>query len=59
MEETFDENNVAGTTVLEDVGLFLSRATAGDGPNKFTPLHIFDNLVTSMLIKCGLGIVLS
>ena len=58
MEGTFDENNVAGTTVLEDVGLSLSRPTAGKGPNKFIPLHTSDNLMTRMR-KCGLGIDLS
>ena len=55
MEETFDEGNVAGTTVLEDVGLSLSCPTAGIGPNKFIPLHTSDNLITRMR-KCGLGI---
>ena len=55
MEEILDENNVAGAAVIQDAGLSLSCPTAGDGPNKFIPLHTFDNLMTCMH-NYGLGI---
>ena len=58
MEEILDEYNVAGYTVIEDVGLSLSHPISGDAPKKFIPLHIFDNLLTSML-NSGLCIDLS